>query len=213
MATRNKLNAKKAKGKKELKRTTTKKQRQEAKEAKKLEQIKTREERQAETQDIKDQFIEWGVDQRFEPVRQLYGVMDEYVETGEGSRGYIAWPHCPPQPQGRNIVFNFPRRRGNKCTCDLIVRDGSAYLDPSSPLGPLGAVTGRPQIGPSVSDTAQNAEYPETPIENNVEASETTANGHVVKSAEETQQLMPSVETIQAELDRVHLPQKPLSEN
>jgi len=98
------------------------------KEAKKVEQFKTQTERLAEVQDIKDRLCEWGVTEQFDSVRQLYRVMDQYVETGETAQGILPFLECPPQPQGRNIVYLFPKRRGNKCTCDLIVRDGAQYF-------------------------------------------------------------------------------------
>lgn len=134
--------------KKQLKKITTKSERLAMKEAKKKGNLKTRPEREAEIKHIRDQLAKWQLDDRFPPVAELFAEMDRYVETGEYSAGKIPFPEAPPQPQGRNIVYAFPRSRGRKCTCDLIVRDGSKYVGGDVPRAKL------PSLSPPASGSS-----------------------------------------------------------
>jgi hypothetical protein len=130
---------KKADPKRELKRNTTKKERLALKEAKKAGNIKTKGERVAETNDIKERLLQYGLNPMFPAIAKLYEAIDRYVETGEPEASSLPFPECPPQPQGRNVVYSLPRTRGNRCTCDLIVRDGAAYLGDKFPRDQLPA--------------------------------------------------------------------------
>jgi len=215
--------------------------------------------------------------------------MAEYVEDGNSVSGKIAFPECPPQPQGRNIVFKFPRMRGNKCVCDLIVRDGNQYLgeaisrknlphltpdaaeDAQRSPAPSPGISPSPGVGstPMLSEppepvenqaaleaqflaaTAETSDFAaemervkaqstQTPEEHKALAEQTQqlinaaptpdptgpSGGQVmtsipvpshgadqtVPSREEISRLIPSVDQIQAELDRMYLPTKPTSE-
>jgi hypothetical protein len=127
--------------KSDLKRLTTKAQRQEWKAQKKLTRLKTPQERQAEVNDVKRQLEQWNIDMQFEAVRQLYEHLDAFVETGEVASGTIPFPECPPEPIGRNIVYHFNNIKGQKGTCNLIIRDGEEYFKKErgedAPLEPL----------------------------------------------------------------------------
>lgn len=200
---------KQAKSKKELKRTTTKKERQAAKAAKKAEQTKTRTERQAEVQDIKDRLVEWGVTTQFPSVAKLFVAMDEFVETGEPSFGTLHFPEAPPQPQGRNIVYKLPTRRGNRCTCDLIVREGGEFLDEES--------SQQKQQQHQLQKQQALPQYPDYAAALQKEMDRIQAELGPAKSVEEARQMaekvVPSVESIQAELDRLYLSSTSASQN
>lgn len=112
---------------KQLKRTTNKKQRQELKAARKQQNQKTQQERAAEVNDIKASLSRWELSDRYEAVAQLYAHLDHFVETGESASGKIPFPECPPPPHGRMIVYKFTNVRGQKGTCDLMVRNGQEY--------------------------------------------------------------------------------------
>lgn len=114
--------------KKQIKRVTTKKERLAIKEAKKQTLLKTRTEREAEVQDTKAQLGKWNLDEKFDAIRTLFAQLDLFVETGNSVAGRILFPEAPPQPMGRVIVYSFVNRRGNKGTCDLLVRDGQEYF-------------------------------------------------------------------------------------
>lgn len=114
--------------KKQLKQLTTKEQRLQMKAAKKLGTLKTMSERAAEVNDIKSSLQKWELDERFEAIATLYDRLDHFVRTGESVSGKIPFPECPPAPMGRMVVFKFTNTRGQKGTCDLMVRNGQDYL-------------------------------------------------------------------------------------
>jgi len=114
--------------KKQLKKCTNKKQRLAMKEAKKKEMQKSERERIAEVNDIKKSLLKWEMDDRYEPVEELFSHLDLFIATGQSVSGKIPFPQCPPQPLGRVIVYNFNNTRGHKGTCDLMVRNGQDYV-------------------------------------------------------------------------------------
>ena len=55
-------------------------------------------------------------------------IIDMFVATGQNVCGTIPFPECPPAPLGRTIAYKFSNVRGQKGTCDLMVRNGQEYF-------------------------------------------------------------------------------------
>lgn len=112
----------------ELKRVTNKKQRQQLKAEKKLKNLKSATDRAKEVQDIKINFRQWELDERYDAIALLYQQLDIFVSTGQSIHGTIPFPQCLPAPLGRNIVYHFSNVRGHQGSCNLIVREAKEYL-------------------------------------------------------------------------------------
>lgn len=112
----------------QLKKVTNKKQRQQLKEAKKLGNQKTASERMADVNDIKNKLLEWQLDEKFDAIKELFEQLQHFVDTGEPVSGKIPFPECPPPPMGRIIAYKFTNVRGQKGTCDLMIRNGQDYF-------------------------------------------------------------------------------------
>lgn len=115
--------------KKQLKAMTNKKQRQELKLAKKSLQRKTQTDRAREVLDIQTRLRDLELDEKYAAIRQLFGVLESFVATGEPAKGDIPFPECPPYPLGRTIKYNFTNAKGHQGTCDLIINSGERYLE------------------------------------------------------------------------------------
>jgi len=114
------------------------------------------------------------------------------------------------------VVYFFPRTRGNKCACDLIVRDGARYV------GDLISRKKLPQLEPSSElDTLKEtplvtADNPEnTPFD--VYAQDLQAEIDRLKNSSEApttdrealaaaERIVPSVDEIQSTLDQLYGP-------
>ena len=80
--------------------TTAKRQKFLDKQKKKLENQKTAEERKREVDKIKEMFQDLGLSTEIEGVNKFYTMMDNFVESGDGTQGTIPLPGL-----GREICY------------------------------------------------------------------------------------------------------------